>query len=57
MPAFIDSDGKAGRLYGITGVPETFVIDKMGVIIKKVVGPLDWSDPSVVRFLEDAMKK
>lgn len=57
LPAFIDSDGKAGRLYGITGVPETFVIDKMGVIIKKVVGPLDWSDPSVVRFLEDAMKK
>jgi peroxiredoxin len=56
LPALLDSDGKVGSLYGITGVPESFVIDKRGVIIKKIVGPLDWSDPGVVKFLEDAMK-
>lgn len=27
--------------YGVTGVPETFVIDKEGVIVKKFVGPID----------------
>jgi peroxiredoxin len=56
LPALLDSDGKVGNLYGITGVPETFVIDKSGVIIKKVVGPLDWSSPDVVKFLDNAMK-
>lgn len=56
LPALFDPDGKVGKLYGITGVPETFVIDKRGVIIKKVIGPIDWSDPAVVKFLEDAMK-
>jgi peroxiredoxin len=56
LPALLDSDAKVGNLYGITGVPETFVIDKTGVILKKVVGPLDWSSPDVVTFLDNAMK-
>jgi peroxiredoxin len=56
LPALLDSDGKVGRLYGITGVPETFVIDRKGVIIKKIIGPLDWSAPEVLNFLTGAMK-
>jgi peroxiredoxin len=56
LPVLLDSDGKVGKLYGITGVPETFVIDRKGVIIKKVIGPLDWSAPEVVNFLTGAMK-
>jgi peroxiredoxin len=55
LPVFLDSDGRVGKLYGITGVPETFVIDRKGVIIKKIVGPLDWSAPEVVKFINDAM--
>jgi len=56
LPALLDADGTTGRLYGTTGVPETFVIDRKGVIIKKVVGALNWSDPEVVRFLNEAME-
>jgi hypothetical protein len=43
-------------LYGTTGVPETFVIDRKGVIIKKIIGALNWSDPEVVEFLNEAMR-
>jgi peroxiredoxin len=56
LPTLIDVDGTASRLYGTTGVPETFVIDRKGVIIKKVIGALNWSDPEVVRFLNEAMR-
>jgi len=35
-----DSDGRTGINYGVYGVPETFVIDKNGVIRFKHVGPL-----------------
>jgi cytochrome c biogenesis protein CcmG/thiol:disulfide interchange protein DsbE len=35
-----DSDGRTGINYGVYGVPETFVIDKGGVIRFKHVGPL-----------------
>ena len=35
-----DADGRVGIDYGVYGVPETFVIDKQGVIRHKQVGPL-----------------
>ena len=39
MSAF-DLDGRIGIDYGVYGVPETFVIDKQGVIRLKHVGPV-----------------
>lgn len=35
-----DSDGRVGIDYGVYGVPETYVIDKAGVIRFKHVGPI-----------------
>jgi cytochrome c biogenesis protein CcmG, thiol:disulfide interchange protein DsbE len=35
-----DSDGRVGIDYGVYGVPETFVIDKHGVIRMKHIGPV-----------------
>ena len=35
-----DADGRVGINYGVYGVPETFVIDKHGVVRLKHVGPL-----------------
>lgn len=51
LPVFFDPARKAGNRYGITGVPETFIIDKKGVIVKKIIGPLPWDDPQVIGFL------
>jgi cytochrome c biogenesis protein CcmG/thiol:disulfide interchange protein DsbE len=35
-----DLDGKVGIDYGVYGVPETFLIDKAGVIRYKRIGPV-----------------
>jgi len=35
-----DMDGRIGIEYGVYGVPETFVIDKNGVIRYKQIGPI-----------------
>ena len=35
-----DSEGRVGIDYGVYGVPETFVIDKQGVIRHKQIGPV-----------------
>lgn len=35
-----DSDGRIGIDYGVYGVPETYVIDKQGVIQYKQIGPV-----------------
>ena len=37
-----DPAGSIQRLYQTTGVPESFVIGKDGVIYKKVAGPTEW---------------
>jgi cytochrome c biogenesis protein CcmG/thiol:disulfide interchange protein DsbE len=36
-----DLDGRVGLDYGVYGVPETFLIDKQGVIRYKHIGPVD----------------
>lgn len=35
-----DADGKVGFDYGVYGVPETYVIDKTGIIRFKQIGPV-----------------
>lgn len=52
LPALLDTDGKTSKRYGTTGVPETFVINKKGIIVKKVVGAMDWSHPEVLAALD-----
>jgi cytochrome c biogenesis protein CcmG, thiol:disulfide interchange protein DsbE len=36
-----DPDGSVGIDWGLTGVPETYVVDGKGMIVAKHVGPLD----------------
>jgi cytochrome c biogenesis protein CcmG/thiol:disulfide interchange protein DsbE len=37
----LDEDGKAAIDYGVSGVPETFLIDADGIIRHKEIGPVD----------------
>lgn len=47
FPVLIDSTGSVGRQYGITGYPETFIIDRAGKQVARFIGPRNWSDPQV----------
>jgi cytochrome c biogenesis protein CcmG/thiol:disulfide interchange protein DsbE len=40
MLSVMDLDGRVGIDYGVYGVPETFVIDRAGVIRYKQIGPV-----------------
>jgi peroxiredoxin len=51
-----DRGGEIERRYQTTGVPESFVIDRRGVIVQKVVGAADWDSPeteALIRRLLD----
>ena len=42
-----DPDSKAAIAFGVTGAPETFVVDRDGIIRYKHIGPMDrdiWND-------------
>ncbi len=38
FPIALDDQGAAGIIYGLTGIPETFVIDKDGILRYKKIG-------------------
>lgn len=42
---------KSPALYGTHGWPETYIIDRTGLLRRKFVGPVDWNSPEVTEFL------
>lgn len=53
-----DADGRVGINYGVYGVPETYVIDKEGIIRFKHIGPItmDLLNRKIVPLLSELKK-
>jgi peroxiredoxin len=51
MPILSDEYNFAGTKYSLTGVPETFIVDKQGIIREKFIGPAEWDSPDNVEML------
>jgi cytochrome c biogenesis protein CcmG/thiol:disulfide interchange protein DsbE len=54
--ALLDTQGTIQETYQATGIPESFIIDKNGVIIEKVIGPLDWSSSKVFQYFQGLLE-
>ena len=46
-----DPDQKANSLYGTFKFPETYIIDRRGILRRKFIGAVDWNEPEIVDFL------
>ena len=46
-----DPAQKTPTLYGTHGWPETFIIDRNGVMRRKFIGAVDWTEPEITDFL------
>jgi len=46
-----DAKNAANALYGTFKFPETYVIDKDGVIRRKFIGAADWTNPEIIDYL------
>ena len=46
-----DPSRKSSDLYGTFKYPETYVIDRKGIVRRKFVGPVDWNAPEIVSYL------
>ena len=57
LPTYLDESGASAKSYGVTGVPESFIIDKQGVLVKKIIGGFAWDSPEAVSFLEGLMNQ
>jgi cytochrome c biogenesis protein CcmG/thiol:disulfide interchange protein DsbE len=46
-----DPDGRINALYGTAQIPETYVIDRQGVLRRKFVSAQNWTSPEIVGYL------
>jgi cytochrome c biogenesis protein CcmG/thiol:disulfide interchange protein DsbE len=55
FPVLLDARGQVGGDLGITGYPETFIVDRAGRIVHHHVGYRNWDEPGIVAALERLM--
>lgn len=46
-----DPDQKASTIYGSFKWPETYIIDRNGVVRRKFIGPVDWTHPEIQSYI------
>lgn len=57
FPVALDPEQKVTAGYGITGVPETFLIDKNGIVLHHLIGPGDWNNPGIAGAFEGLVNR
>ena len=50
FPILLDPEGRLSPRYGVTGYPETFVIDRDGNVVKHTIGPADWASEEMLEY-------
>jgi peroxiredoxin len=46
-----DETGRVNQLYGTELIPETYIIDRNGVIRRKFISAQDWTGPEITEYL------
>ncbi len=50
FPILLDPEARLSPRYGVTGYPETFVIDRDGNVVNHTIGPADWGSEEMVAY-------
>ncbi len=57
FPIAVDETGSTQDLYGTTGLPESYLIDRDGIVRRKIIGPRDWTDRESVLMVAELVGK
>lgn len=57
FPVYSDKNGVTAGNFGVTGVPETYIIDKNGILKKRVIGPAEWNSPEAKNFINSLLNE
>ncbi len=52
-----DRSGQVERIYQTTGVPESFLLDRRGILVKRQIGAHDWSSPANIGAVERLLEQ
>ncbi len=51
FPILLDSENVSQHIYGVFRFPESFIIDRNGVIVEKIIGGRDWTSAGASKML------
>jgi peroxiredoxin len=51
IPILDDSQNIAGSSYFLTGLPETFIVNKEGTLVEKFIGSAKWDEPKYFQII------
>ncbi len=57
FPVLLDRESKVPPRYGVTGYPETFIIDREGRVIEHYIGPTDWSSTARINYFDGLLRQ
>lgn len=52
-----DGSKKSSQDYGTVMYPETYIIDRHGKIVRKIIGPQDWNSPEMLEYFDNLLAK
>ncbi len=52
FPVLLDPRSLAKKKYKTVGLPETYLVDKRGIILHKAIGPRDWFTKTIIEAFE-----
>jgi cytochrome c biogenesis protein CcmG, thiol:disulfide interchange protein DsbE len=57
FPTYFDSSKQIALSYGTSMYPETYVIDRKGRIDRKIIGPQDWTGPTMMAYFDSVLNE
>jgi len=56
FPILLDNKAEVQKLYGVYQFPESFIIDRNGMIVRKVIGAVHWTGGELYKLLRFMVK-
>jgi peroxiredoxin len=57
LPVLLNPDQSVSRAYGTLKFPETYLVDREGIVRRKIIGAADWMSPAARQVIQAMLEK
>lgn len=57
LPVLLNPDQSVSRAYGTFKFPESYLVDREGIVRRKIIGAADWTSPDAVQVVQELLAK
>jgi len=57
FPAVLDERQITGSQYNVRAIPTTYIIDRRGLIVARLVGSINWNTPKIIAAIEAVIQE